>query len=95
MNRDMRIEVVLPDSTKPELQARIQLLLERLSARPELVEEIPASDAEAIEASLSESQYREIDSALAEARAGRFVTLRDLERRLLEREHAWVSKNTP
>lgn len=75
----MRLEIVIPDTTRPDLAARIANLTRRLSARPELVDELtgekedPTPDYAASIAQIRQSTSRfnspeEVDAYLAELR---------------------------
>ena len=44
----MRLEIIIPDSTRPDVIARLTNLTERLSAKPELVNELVNEKAEPI-----------------------------------------------
>ncbi len=70
----MRFEIIVPDDTRPELQARFARLTKNLSESPELVEEIPVSEDEAIEAMFTPERLEHIDRAIDEAKGGRYFT---------------------
>ena len=44
----MRLEINVPDSTRPDLKAQLASLTQRLSANPELVSELMTEKSEAI-----------------------------------------------
>jgi hypothetical protein len=76
----MRLEIIIPDSTRPDLKSKLASLTKRLSAHPELVDELVTEKAEAIPDYLSimdqalESPNRfksgaEVDAYISELRA--------------------------
>jgi hypothetical protein len=76
----MRLEIIIPDSTRPDLKARLTDLAKHLSARPELVDELVTEKAEAIpdylaimdQALQSANRFKsgeEVDRYIAELRA--------------------------
>jgi hypothetical protein len=76
----MRLEINIPDSTRPDLKARLISLTKRLSARPELVDELVSEKTEAVPdymasiAQIRQSPNRfktpaEVDAFLADLRA--------------------------
>lgn len=85
----MRFEIVIPDSTGAELQSRFLLLTKNLSASPELVNQIPVSKEEAIEAMFTPERLEHIDQALADVRAGNFLTSDQAKERLAEKARSW------
>lgn len=44
----MRLEIIIPDDTRPDLKSKLASLTERLSAHPELVEELVSEPSEPI-----------------------------------------------
>jgi len=88
----MRLEIVVPDSTSPEVMARLTSLAEQLSANPELVEEIhfdgDAEDA-AIQAMFTPELLAEIEAADAEIDAGNFVTADQLDEHFKRKAAEW------
>lgn len=44
----MRLEITIPDDTRPELKSKLTSLTERLSANPELIEELMTEKGEPI-----------------------------------------------
>ena len=92
----MRLEIIIPDSTRPDLKARLTSLTKRLSAHPELVEEIHlSSDAEdaAIQRLFTPERLANIDAAQAGIRAGKGRTLEQLDQRLAATKAEWLAAN--
>ena len=92
----MRLEIIIPDSTSPDLKARLTSLTERLSRRPELVEEIhfkgEAEDA-AIQKLFTPERLAKIDAAQAGIRGGKGRTLEQLDERLAATKAEWLAAN--
>lgn len=92
----MRLEIIIPDSTRPDLKVRLTTLAGQLSARPELVEEIrldgDAEDA-AIQAMFTPERLAKIDAAQADIRAGNGRTLEQLDQRLAATKAEWLAAN--
>jgi hypothetical protein len=76
----MRLEIIIPDSTRPDVKRKLKSLTKRLSAHPEFVEELVHEEAEAIPDDLSimdqalQSPNRfqsgaEVDAYISELRA--------------------------
>jgi hypothetical protein len=76
----MRLEIIIPDSTRPDLKAKLSGLTKRLSAHPELVEELVTERPDAIpdylgimdQALKSPNRFKsgeEVDRYIAELRA--------------------------
>jgi predicted transcriptional regulator len=87
----MRLEIIIPDSTRPELKAKLARLTQRLSDRPELVEEFDLEDDE-IQAMFTPERLDHIDKALADVAAGRFYTAAQVEEHFARKEASWQSQ---
>jgi len=88
----MRLEIIIPDSTRPELKARLTRLTERLSARPELAEEF-AFEEDDFQAMFTPDRLAHIDEALADVAAGRFHTAAQVEEIFARKEATWQSQH--
>jgi hypothetical protein len=66
----MRLEIIIPDSTRPELKARLTVIAKRLSARPELAEKIDLDEDEAIQRRFTPAVLAQIARAKAQTDAG-------------------------
>jgi hypothetical protein len=85
----MRFEVIVPDSTRPELKVLLADIVRRLSERPELAENIEFGDAP------SETpawMLAEIDKGIVDLDDGRKSTLADVEARLAQHRAQWLEK---
>jgi hypothetical protein len=81
----MRLEINIPDSTRPAVKARLTKLVHELSARPELVEDIQMNDdaqAAAIQRLFTPERLAIIDAADRDIDAGNGLTLEQLDERL-------------
>jgi hypothetical protein len=90
----MRLEIIIPDSTRPAVKNKLTSLLDQLSAHPELVEEIHLNgDVEdaAIQKLFTPELLAEIDAAAAEARAGQSYTRKQVDEFLAESKAAWLA----
>ncbi len=76
----MRLETIIPDSTSPELKAKLTGLTQRLSAHPELVDEFVVEKSDALpdymgiidQIRQSPNRFKsaaEVDAYIAELRA--------------------------
>ena len=92
----MRLEINIPDSTRPAVKARLTSLAQELNENPELVEEIylngDAEDA-AIQKVFTPELLAEIDTAAAEARAGQTYTRKQVDEFLAENKAAWLANH--
>jgi len=91
----MRLEIIIPDSTRPDLKARLTSLTQRLSARPELVEEIHLNGDEdaAIQRMFTPERLAIIDAADADISAGNGLTMEQLDARLAATRTEWLAAN--
>jgi hypothetical protein len=91
----MRLEINIPDSTRPEIKAKISEFAESINERPELIEEIGfvgGDDAE-IQRVFSEDVLAEIDVAVQELRSGKGLTLDQVRLEIAETRAQWLAKN--
>ena len=92
----MRLEINIPDSTHADVKNQLAHLIQRLSDRPELVEEIrfdnDLEDAE-IQRMFTPELLAEIEAADADIDAGNFVTADQLDEHFKRKTDAWVLKN--
>ena len=76
----MRLEIIIPDSTRPDLKARLTRLTQRLSDRPELLDELVSEKSDSAPdymASISQIRHSpnrfktpaEVDAFLADLRS--------------------------
>ena len=92
----MRLEIVIPDSTAPELQAKLVALTLRLSARPELVREIEFSGEDedaAIQAMFTPERMAKIKRSQEQIRDGNGLTLDQMDTALSETKAEWLIAN--
>jgi hypothetical protein len=92
----MRLEITIPDSTRPDLKAKLRRLTQQLSERPELVEEIhlnPGAEDVAIQAMFTPGRLAKINAAKASIRAGKGRTLEQLDERLAATRAEWLAAN--
>ena len=90
----MRLELTIPDSTRPSLKAHIIALLDRLHDQPEFAEEImlDAYDDDAA-VTLTPEQVAIIARAEADIDAGRGLTLEQVRVELAANRVAWQAAN--
>jgi hypothetical protein len=94
----MRLEINIPDSTRPEYKTKLATLTQQLSAHPELVADIHLSgDAEDddIQAMFTPERLAIIDEALAEAKNGTFFTAAQVEEHFAQKENSWMQSQRP
>ncbi|MDR3690907.1 MAG: hypothetical protein P4L46_16125 [Fimbriimonas sp.] len=92
----MRLEIIIPDSTRPDLKAMLTSLTQRLSARPELVEEIHLNGDDedaAIQRMFTPERLAIIDAADADISAGNGLTMEQLDARLAATRTEWLAAN--
>lgn len=92
----MRLEIIIPDSTRPDHKAKLISLTQRLIERPELVEEIHLNGDEgdeAIQRMFTPELLAKIDAAEADIRAGNGRTLEQLDARLAATRAEWLAAN--
>jgi len=76
----MRLEIIIPDSTRPDVKSKLASLTKRLSAHPELVQDLVSEEAASIPDYMagialirqSPNRFRtseEVDAYLADLRA--------------------------
>ena len=92
----MRLEIIIPDTTRPDLKAQLASLTQRLSAKPELVEEIrfngDAEDA-AIQKLFTPQLLAKIDAAGEDMKAGNRVTMAEVRERQAAIRAEWQAAN--
>jgi len=92
----MRLEITIPDSTRQDLKEKLTSLMRRLSANPELVEDIrlhgDAQDS-VIQGLFTPERLVIIDTADADISAGNGLTLDQLDARLAANRAAWLAAN--
>jgi len=86
----MRLEIIIPDNTRPDLKARFVSLTERLTAKPELIEDIYIEDDEAIQRMFTPERLAHIDKAAAEVKAGNALTPAQVREHFARKESAWM-----
>ena len=91
----MRLEINIPDSTRPEVKAKLTALTQQLSQRPELVEEIDLADDAAIQSMFTPERIAHIDSALTAVKAGSFYTVAQVEEHFAQKEALWMQSRQP
>jgi len=90
----MRLEIIIPDSTRPDLKSKLTSLTKRLSARPELIDEIHFDgDDEAIQRMFTPELLAKIAAAGADMAAGNHVTLEQVDARLAATRAEWLAAN--
>jgi len=92
----MRLEIIIPDSTRPDLKVMLTSLTQRLSAHPELVEEIhmTGDDEDAtIQQMFTPGLLSEIDAAGADLKAGNFRTQEQVDATLVAKRARWLAAN--
>lgn len=92
----MRLEINIPDSTRPDLKAQLLILSRRLSAKPELVEDIQFkgdSEDAAIQDLFTPELLAQIDAAGADIRAGNGLTMEQVRERLAATRAEWLAAN--
>lgn len=89
----MRLEIIIPDTTRPELKAKLASLTRRLSERPELVEELETGEDEAIQRMFTPERLAHIARAKAEIDAGHGLTLDQLDSELAANKAEWLLAN--
>ena len=92
----MRFEIIVPDSTRPELQARFVALTRRLSEQPELVRTIrldDSADDAAVQAMFTPELLAQIDEAGEDIRAGNFRTQEQVDATLAAMRSRWLAAN--
>jgi len=86
----MRLEIIIPDSTRPDIKARFVSLTQQLSAHPELIESIDLGEEEAIQRMFTAERLAHIDNAAAEIRAGNCLSSTQVREHFAEKESAWT-----
>ena len=86
----MRLEVTIPDSTRPELKARIADIARRLSDEPELANEI---DLEHLGEPTPAWMLAELDLGLADLDEGRAVGFEEYRSNMQENRDRWMSQH--
>jgi predicted transcriptional regulator len=90
----MRIELTIPDSTRPDLVARIVAITERLSRQPEFATEIELETSEEAEAiRLTSEQIAFIRKGQAEIEEGKFLTSEQVKADLAAHRTEWLRAN--
>jgi hypothetical protein len=92
----MRLEIIIPDSTRPAVKSKLTSLFDQLRARPELVEEIHLNgDAEdaAIQKLFTPALLAEIDAAGADMKAGNRVSMTEVRERQAAIRAEWQAAN--
>jgi predicted RNA-binding protein len=87
----MRFEIVVPDSIKPDLQAKFRTLVQRLSAQPELVEAMNIGESESI--TLNEEQMMQVRQSQAEFNSGKSLTAEQVRNSLEKHKEEWLAAN--
>lgn len=87
----MRLEIVIPDSTLPDLKAQLATLAEQLSAKPELVTRINLEDDDeaTVQAMFTPERLAHIDAAIAEVKDGTFYTEAQVEEHFARKKASW------
>lgn len=86
----MRLEINIPDNTREDLKARLIDITERLSARPELAEEIELDEDAAIQRMFTPDRLAHIARADAEIDAGNFFTAEQVDEHFKQKHSAWI-----
>jgi predicted transcriptional regulator len=86
----MRLEIIIPDSTRADVKARLTSLTQRLSEKPELVDEIELVDDAAVQAMFTPDRLAHIDRALAEVEGGNFFTAAQVEEHFAQKATSWT-----
>jgi predicted transcriptional regulator len=92
----MRLEIIIPDSTRPELKARLTSLTQELSAHPELVEDIYLNgevDDAHIQRMFTPERLAHIEKSDAEIDAGNFFTGEQVQAQLKQKHAEWVEQH--
>lgn len=92
----MRLEIIVPDSTPASRKAKLTRLTKRLSAHPELIDEIRLSadaDDAAIQKLFTPELLAEIDAAGEDMKAGNRVSLEELDASLAATKARWQAAN--
>jgi hypothetical protein len=92
----MRLEIIIPDDTRPAVKSKLTRLTKQLSANPELIEEIRFngdSENAAIQRLLTPERLAKIDAARADVRAGNGRTLEQLDERIAATRAEWLAAN--
>ena len=88
----MRLEIIIPDSTRPDVKARLTTLTQRLSERPELVDEIGVYDDAAIQSMFTPERLAHIAKSDAEIDEGKFFTAEQVDEHFKQKHAAWHSQ---
>jgi hypothetical protein len=95
-SKDMRLEIIIPDSTPPERKAKLANLTRRLSAQPELVDGIDlmesTTDAE-IQRRFTPEFVTSIAEIDLEMERGIHFTKGDLDDRFRQKTSEWTRQN--
>jgi|GEM_PF-2042862 len=90
--KSMRFELIIPDTTRPAVKSKLTNLLELLTARPELVEEIHLiGDDETTPVGLTPEQIAKVREAQEDVKAGRVVTLEQSKANLEAHRKEWLA----
>ena len=84
----MRLEIIIPDSTREDVKTKVARLAQRLSDCPELIRDLKFEDDD-IQAMFTPERLAHIDRALAEVDAGRSYTASQVEDYFAEKERSW------
>jgi len=88
----MRLEIIIPDNTRQDVKSKLANLTERLSAHPELVEEIHFSgdnEDATIQRMFTPALLEEIDAADSEIDTGAFFTAEQLDEHFKRKTAEW------
>ena len=88
----MRFEIIVPDTTKPELHAQFVLLTQKLSAHPELVGDCLIDEDATIQAMFTPERLALINRALAEANSGKFFTSEQVKEHFAKKEVECIAR---
>jgi hypothetical protein len=92
----MRLEIIIPDNTRSDLIAKLTGLTQRLSAFPELVDEIELSedtDDASIQRLFTPKLLAEIEAADTEIDAGMFFTTEQVEEHFKQKSAEWANQH--
>jgi len=87
----MRFEIVVPDNTGHDIEAKLLALTQRLSDMPELVREIALGNDEAI--TLTQKQLADVRESQNQFNAGQGKSLEQLRNSLDSHQNEWLAAN--
>ena len=92
----MRLEIIIPDSTRPEYKTKLAELSQQLSAHPELVADIHLNGDDenaAIQAMFTPERLAHIAKSDAEIDAGNFFTGEQVQAQLQQKHAEWIQQH--